>query len=236
MTGNKFTGSGTELVNGTLRGYRCWRLVRYIPREVPRSLPESVWGWRPEFVLAAVSWPVFWGGAEITEARCGWKNHTPCMCSDCRERYESIHRVPMQGCTCGVYAWYTPDWARHEHTSTVIGVIEAHGKILLGTSGFRAQRARIVAIAPMNRRNVQARNALRVMTSRRYSGVKVAPDPDALFREYPPDLGTVTNLGVTMAPAPSSFTEDSIARQLWNLVNWSTGPDQISSSSRLVEL
>lgn len=235
MTGNKFTGSGTDLVNGTLRGYRCWRLVRYIPREVPRSLPESVWGWRPEFVLAAVSWPVFWGGAEITEARCGWKNHTPCMCSDCRERYESIHRVPMQGCTCGVYAWYTPDWARHEHTSTVIGVIEAHGKILLGTSGFRAQRARIVAIAPMNRRNVQARNALRVMTSRRYSGVKVAPDPDALFREYPPDLGTVTNLGVTMAPAPSRL-EDSIARQLWNLVNWSTGPDQISSSSRLVEL
>jgi hypothetical protein len=57
--------------------------------------------------------------------------------------------APAQKCTCGIYGWYNPsaiDPGFGRSSERVTGVIEASGKIVLGTRGFRAQAARIVAI------------------------------------------------------------------------------------------
>lgn len=50
----------------------------------------------------------------------------------------------LQGCTCGFYAYYRGDpYARARRVS---GVIEGYGRVVLGTKGFRAQKARVVAL------------------------------------------------------------------------------------------
>lgn len=53
------------------------------------------------------------------------------------------HEAPGDNCTCGIYAKYTPvtsSWGR------VPGIVEASGKIILGTKGFKSAEARIVAL------------------------------------------------------------------------------------------
>lgn len=50
----------------------------------------------------------------------------------------------LAGCTCGFYAYYRADpYARSQRVS---GVIEGYGRVVLGTKGFRAERARILAL------------------------------------------------------------------------------------------
>jgi hypothetical protein len=52
---------------------------------------------------------------------------------------------PGRSCKCGFYAFYegSNDYAK---TSTVAAVVEAWGRTVVGTRGFRASKARIVAI------------------------------------------------------------------------------------------
>ena len=60
---------------------------------------------------------------------------------------------PVSSCRCGFYAKYFPDdfkdvigygWSG----PLVLGAIEAHGRVILGTKGFRAEKARIIGLAP----------------------------------------------------------------------------------------
>lgn len=56
------------------------------------------------------------------------------------------HPSPSPGCTCGIYAHYLP-LESYERVNNVFGVMEASGKLLMGTKGLRAEKARIVALA-----------------------------------------------------------------------------------------
>lgn len=64
----------------------------------------------------------------------------------------SEHPVTHPSCTCGIYA-YTSQEAQSEWASAtqdlVVGLVKASGLITQGPKGFRAQRASIVALAPM---------------------------------------------------------------------------------------
>jgi hypothetical protein len=53
--------------------------------------------------------------------------------------------APGPNCQCGLYARYkhVEEWSR---STPVFGVIEASGRIILGTEGFRAEKARILAV------------------------------------------------------------------------------------------
>lgn len=51
------------------------------------------------------------------------------------------------GCSCGFYA-YLNGFNEYNHYTRVTGVIEGYGETLIGSRGFRAQKARILAIAP----------------------------------------------------------------------------------------
>jgi hypothetical protein len=55
------------------------------------------------------------------------------------------YRVPMKSCSCGFYAYHNPAHAGGLRGEP-FGVIEAKGKVLLGSLGFRAEEARIVAL------------------------------------------------------------------------------------------
>jgi hypothetical protein len=89
--------------------------------------------------------------------------------------------VPDARCQCGFYGWYAPDDSRIV-PSDVFGVIEASGRIILGTHGFRAERARPVAVVAM--RGWVTRDALVQLHAR---GVEVYFSRTTLLRAYPPD-------------------------------------------------
>lgn len=56
------------------------------------------------------------------------------------------HSSPQIDCSCGIYAHYLP-LESYEREGNIFGVIEASGRLLMGTKGFRAEKARIVALA-----------------------------------------------------------------------------------------
>jgi hypothetical protein len=59
--------------------------------------------------------------------------------------------APVPQCSCGYYASYAP-WAYVEHgclycsNSYLHGTVSAHGAVVLGTKGFRAQRVELDAL------------------------------------------------------------------------------------------
>ena len=152
-----------ELVAGTLRGYRSWRLV---PRGVPlepgvlplASMTRSQITW-PRTLSASCTSPMFGPMGEVRPPRA------------------PTHRAPDRDCHCGIYAWYSPSDAR-TFSAEVFGVVEASGLVMLGTSGFRAERAQIAAIATRNRRLAQACND---------AGIAVYRRRRDLIADHPPD-------------------------------------------------
>jgi hypothetical protein len=89
----------------------------------------------------------------------------------------SNHRSPAADCTCGIYAWYTPAEARTFFTE-VFGAMEASGLVLLGTQGFRAEQARITAVATRNRRLAAACADAGLPVYRRRRDLVAAHPPD----------------------------------------------------------
>jgi hypothetical protein len=156
-------GERRDLVAGTLRGYRSWRLVpRGVPLE-PGVLPLSSMTrpqitWPPELSASCTS-PMFGPMGQL------------------QPRSEPAHRAPDRDCHCGIYAWYSPADAR-TFSAEVFGVVQASGLVMLGTSGFRAERAQIAAIATRNRRLAQACND---------AGIPVYRRRRDLIADHPPD-------------------------------------------------
>lgn len=64
-----------------------------------------------------------------------------------KDKSSARHRSPDNGCTCGIYAHYLPLESYEKVRNSVFGVVEASGKILMGTKGFRAEKAKVVALA-----------------------------------------------------------------------------------------
>jgi hypothetical protein len=88
------------------------------------------------------------------------------------------HDAPFAECQCGLYAWYRPD-STSIVPADVFGVIEATGRVLLGDRGFRAERARLLAVVDTGDDGYRARFAR--------LGIAVLPNREALLAEYPPD-------------------------------------------------
>lgn len=126
----EYGGTKAVLVEGALRGYRCWRL-------------------RHEGLLHSVSVENSWDRGELTAT---------CLSGSLNLPHDPPERSPVQGCTCGIYATHCPGLERgygvpeppHVPPSapnvSIPGVVEAWGQVRLGTRGFRAEHARIVAL------------------------------------------------------------------------------------------
>jgi hypothetical protein len=153
---------GRALVAGSLRGYRTWRLQRR---------GSSAWG--DPLPLTSVTRRVVWGPtltascAPDVQAGPGLGPATP----------PGDHRAPAAGCRCGIYGWYDPSDTGILRAG-VFGVVEASGLILMGERGFRAERARIVAVVSRNRRLTAACEQAGIAVYRRRSD---------LVRDWPPE-------------------------------------------------
>lgn len=156
-------------VPAELRGYRMWRV-------------------RSGCLTATNAFNGEWMSAELTaECRVGAGSGR-----------EPSHPAPNERCGCGIYAWYRPDETRI-HRGDVFGVVAASGRALLGDYGFRAERARVVALV-VPRVHVHPREHL--TDSMRYAlghddhrlerwcaryDVKVFQTREALVEAFPPD-------------------------------------------------
>jgi hypothetical protein len=164
--------AGRQLVPGSLRGYRTWRLRR-------RDVPEGM--------LPMTS---------LTRRHVVW---TPtltarCAASDLEMRkvpeFED-HSAPHLGCNCGIYAWYTPDdTARLK--GRIFGAVEASGLVLMGDRGFRAERVRVVAV-------VTRKSKLAVACQQ--AGITVYAHRRELVGAYPPEDVSAL-IGGADAPVP----------------------------------
>src|SRR5262249_11862196 len=115
-------------------------------------------------------------------------------------------------CNCGIYAWYAPD-----DTGTldarVFGVVEASGLVLMGDRGFRAARARVIALVTRNPRLAAACAA---------AGVTVYRRRRHLLRGYPPeDVSGLLAADSTPEPdehEPSRQAAGRFGRVVWGVV------------------
>ena len=168
--------TGRPLVAGALRGYRTWRPARRWTRVPDGALP----------LTAVTRRHIVW--TPVLDACCS----PPWIAPRHRESLvPADHRAPFAGCRCGIYAWYEPDDTGILHAG-VFGTVEASGVILLGDRGFRAERARVIAIVTRNRR---------VGAACAQAGVAVYRHRRELLHDYPPDDVT-TLLGDTTAREP----------------------------------
>lgn len=119
-TGN-YNSEEVTFVPGFVRGFRAWNLS---PEAVGlRSITRN-WHWLPG----------------ENKATCEL-NHS-CDCEVCRE-VPSQHVAPSPRCSCGIYGRYA-DY-RHGYAG-VQGIIKATGNIIIGTSGFRAEKVQVEAL------------------------------------------------------------------------------------------
>jgi hypothetical protein len=153
---------GRPLVAGSLRGYRTWRLHRRGSSTSDDSLP-----------LASVTRRVVWG--PTLTACC--TPEVPAISGQDPVTHAGDHRAPVAGCRCGIYGWYDPTDTGILRAG-VFGVIEASGVILMGERGFRAERARIVAVVSRNRRLTAACEE---------AGIAVYRRRRDLVRDWPPE-------------------------------------------------
>jgi hypothetical protein len=159
------TGEET-VVPGVLRGYRTWRIDR-------------------SGRLGSTAVPYPWRLSEQT-ADCVPPNAfltpwgLPCPCSICQTGRRP-HGSPARDCVCGFYGWYSPRDARLVE-APVFGAIEVSGRILLGTHGFRAERARVLGLVlPIEPWADPLRRACRA------SLVPTYGSRDELVEQLPPD-------------------------------------------------
>ena len=153
---------GRPLVAGSLRGYRTWRLQRRGSSACGDALP-----------LTSVTRRVVWG--PTLTAGC-----TPDVTANPGQGTATLdgdHVAPAAGCQCGIYGWYDPTDTGMLRAG-VFGVVEASGLVLMGERGFRAERARIVAVVSRNRRLTAACE---------HAGITVYRRRRDLVRDCPPE-------------------------------------------------
>lgn len=141
----------------------------------------------------------------------------------------SCHRhpnnaAPCQDCSCGLYAKHGPAQVVAEFgTDNTIGTIKAYGKVVLGTAGFRAEKAEIESIYLPPRLATYAASFLAdlynvpVFTSLRELILKFPPIPvDHLIDVYEELISSgpaVTGLWGPYVGHPSALTRDWLKMQ-----------------------
>jgi hypothetical protein len=122
------------------------------------------------------------------------------------------HDAPANGCTCGIYAWYspTPRGASALTADLVAGAVALWGQIELHAHGMRAQHAMVVALAlpfswgAKRRRIAAAADALEVpaVPARGLMAVALAHG-DVIPRSMRPPDTTPNKRAAPGEPAPA---------------------------------
>jgi len=93
----------------------------------------------------------------------------------------------LASCDHGFYAYFDGSDDYREDL-TVSAVVQGYGEVLIGTRGFRAMKARIVALTlRVGEEHLSVASARRV--KRNYPDVPVFSDFERMVTEFPPDFG-----------------------------------------------
>lgn len=120
-----------ELVAGEVRGWRAWNV---------HKLGKL-------YRLGSVTHKSHWPVADWVYAHCGGD-------PVCDHPSNTDGRVPGEGCSCGIYSASTFEqlvkelpYAHYQRAGeVVIGEIAMAGKVIVGTQGYRAEKARVAKI------------------------------------------------------------------------------------------
>jgi hypothetical protein len=127
-----FAGQGSRdfaLAAGSVHGYRWWSL------DAPSLLDNPF--------SPSVSWaaPVLRG--QRGQAWVPGENQARCL-------HNSAHEPPAEDCDsgCGFWAYWAPPEQPHfsQNALWLLGVIKGYGRTLIGSEGFRCERAQIAAL------------------------------------------------------------------------------------------
>lgn len=117
MTVRELFGDDGALVAGGLRGYRSWGGGALVPGRLSSVGVSHQWRAKP------------WERPEVAK----------CLGGTCDGR------SPSRRCTCGIYGWYDPDDQRLV-PGALFGAVEATGRVILGSHGFRAEKVRVLGV------------------------------------------------------------------------------------------
>lgn len=208
MSGKDFAGiKDTDLVPAALTGYRQWRT----------DLSGA---------LRSVSYDYTWSKAESATCReiertGGW------LYGHSDEKHPA--QIPADQCGCGIYGWYQPDHSYQRHSGDVLGVVKVQGLTLMGTHGFRTQKAEVVAVSrpkgletgegstPEERARISVDRVLRweADVQSRYPGIEVYSSPAELIMAHPPN--DVSNLIGEQPPISAYEGIPSVIAAFYNL-------------------
>lgn len=198
MSTAEFSGQEYEFAVGSLQGLRAWdvdehgRLHGVTHREV----------WRPgenvsvckKTIRTPCPRPTITRGSRPAEPEHGRKKKRhdmvafevtfapsiPCGDPTCGGSYHygpPPHRFDPS-CECGFWAY---DEAGFTPQGEIVGVIDAYGKTTIGTKGFRAEKARIVALSRKDRNGKDLSRSLLFRLASLYPEVAFYDDLDALI-------------------------------------------------------
>jgi hypothetical protein len=119
-------------------------------------------------------------------------------------------RAPAAGCSCGYWAYYDP--SRLDKISQyltpanvhVTGSISAHGKVVLGTEGFKAERVVIEALCLENPGSRAYPSAAKFIAAR-YDLPVFAKYKEMLEAFPPADVSGLVDLGSEIYPSPNPY-------------------------------
>lgn len=92
----------------------------------------------------------------VNTATCG--NDDDWCCEECSGPYDEWlashqqrkHQAPDAECGCGLYAWHTLDMLKSKQSGdqrTIYGAVAGWGKVFAHNTGWRAEKARILAVS-----------------------------------------------------------------------------------------
>jgi hypothetical protein len=122
---------GTPLAVGTVTGHRAWN-VDHLGRLRGITHPAV---WLPGENVAACK------GHRGSSMYFGWGVETPEKREPCTDE-----QIPVDSCGCGFWAYHAGGDRPKPSDERAIGIVEGYGRTIIGTKGFRSQKARIVAV------------------------------------------------------------------------------------------
>lgn len=173
VTTNKpqFSGLKTEMAMGEIYGLRMFGWDEY-GRLRARNI-DSAPPWRP--------------GVNIAQCIGGLRQFS-------RDK----HDVPNDQCTCGFYAYTDPAVVRFDritYPDHIIGAVKCYGRVLIGTKGFRAEKAEIVMLRTPRNKSIA----------------------DKITRAYP-QIPQVRKVGQILAEVPIESTlPDPATEEFWTM-------------------
>lgn len=111
------------------------------------------------------------------------------------------HRAAGLSCSCGFYAYFDDGDNPHHKPGNVLGVVEGYGSVTVGSRGFRAEKARLVALVE-ERRPWLLSDAIRAAMFAVLCGVQAAGlflNPYISFSRYGGNGAVASVLGILYA-------------------------------------